>query len=134
MKQLTFTSKRNCWLITQLNAKFSHLWLMLIIVSSISIKANDPLTSAFRMPNGNNPLLENKKNDNEVEIKKRVSASMSNRPVKFLENKGQMMDVNNKPVPFVLFKAEAQGVNVYITEKGLTYVFEKYLISILFID
>ena len=50
---------------------------------------------------------------------------MAAQPVKFLENKGQMMDVNNKPVPFVFFKAEAQGVNVYITEKGLTYVFEK---------
>jgi hypothetical protein len=36
-----------------------------------------------------------------------------------------MMDVNNKPLHFALFKAEIQGVNAYITEKGLTYVFEK---------
>src|SRR5689334_23287658 len=46
-------------------------------------------------------------------------------PVRFLENKGQMMDMNNKPVPFVLFKAEAPGVTLYITEKGLTYTFMK---------
>jgi hypothetical protein len=45
--------------------------------------------------------------------------------VSFLENKGQMMDTEGKPVPFVLFKAEAAGMNVYITEKGLTYVFVK---------
>ncbi|MFO0478910.1 MAG: SBBP repeat-containing protein, partial [Bacteroidota bacterium] len=109
----------------QLTTKLSRLMMGFMLIMSISIKAHDPLTSAFKMPKGNNPLLENKKNDNEAEIKKRVSASMSNRPVKFLENKGQMMDVNNKPVPFVLFRAEAPGMNVYVTEKGLTYVFVK---------
>jgi hypothetical protein len=45
--------------------------------------------------------------------------------VSFLENKGQMMNTEGKPVPFVLFKAEAPGMNVYISEKGLTYVFVK---------
>ena len=40
--------------------------------------------------------------------------------VKFIENKGQMVDMNSRPVPFVLFKAEAPGMSVYITEKGLT--------------
>lgn len=34
-----------------------------------------------------------------------------------------MVDMNGKPVPFVLFKVEAPGLNLYITEKGLTYVF-----------
>jgi gliding motility-associated-like protein len=47
--------------------------------------------------------------------------------VKFIENKGQILDVNARPVPFVLFKAEAPGMNLYITEKGLTYVFVKHL-------
>ena len=36
---------------------------------------------------------------------------MKNQPVKFLENKGQMMDMAGNPVPFVLFKVEAPGVN-----------------------
>jgi hypothetical protein len=45
---------------------------------------------------------------------------MQNQPVKFLENRGQMIDMNNEPVPFVLFKAEATGMNMYITEKGGT--------------
>ena len=38
----------------------------------------------------------------------------------FLENKGQMMDMDGKPVNFVLFKAEAPGINLWITEQGIT--------------
>ena len=41
-------------------------------------------------------------------------------PVRFMENNGQMTDTDNEPVPFVLFKASAPGMDVYLTEKGLT--------------
>ena len=58
--------------------------------------------------------------------KEKVSQWMKAQPVQFLENKGQMTDMDGKPVPFVLFKAEALGMNMYITEKGLTYVFNKF--------
>ncbi|MBI2268749.1 MAG: SBBP repeat-containing protein [Bacteroidetes bacterium] len=34
-----------------------------------------------------------------------------------------MTDMNGKPVPFVLFQVGAPGVNLFITEKGLTYCF-----------
>ena len=37
------------------------------------------------------------------------------KPVRFIENKGQIVDVNSRPVPFVLFKAETPGMNLYIT-------------------
>ncbi|MFO0321855.1 MAG: hypothetical protein ACK504_05460, partial [Bacteroidota bacterium] len=60
MKNLNLITKTSCWLMTQLTSKLSHLWLMLILTMSISLKANDPLTSAFKMPNGNNPLLTKK--------------------------------------------------------------------------
>ncbi len=43
----------------------------------------------------------------------------------FTENKGQMVDLNGDPVPFVLFKAESPGLNMFITEKGLTYMLFK---------
>ncbi len=43
----------------------------------------------------------------------------------FMENKGQMSDMNGLPVQFVLFKAEGPGLALYITETGLTYVFLK---------
>ncbi|MBI2282036.1 MAG: gliding motility-associated C-terminal domain-containing protein [Bacteroidetes bacterium] len=36
----------------------------------------------------------------------------------FLENQGQMMDMKGIPVPFVLFKAGAPGLNLWITETG----------------
>ncbi len=47
----------------------------------------------------------------------------NNKTTRFLENKGQFLDMKNNPVPFVLFKVETPGMNMYITEKGLTYVF-----------
>ncbi|MFO0453046.1 MAG: SBBP repeat-containing protein, partial [Pseudomonadota bacterium] len=52
---------------------------------------------------------------------------VKSKSVKFVENKGQMVDMKFRPVPFVLFKAEAPGMSVYITEKGLTYVFVKHI-------
>ena len=50
---------------------------------------------------------------------------LADQPVRFLENRGQMTNINHEPVPFVLFKASAPGIDVYLTEKGLTYVFIK---------
>lgn len=38
----------------------------------------------------------------------------------FIENQGQMADQDGNPVPFVLFKTEAPGVNIWITETGMT--------------
>lgn len=38
----------------------------------------------------------------------------------FLENQGQMMDNEGKPVPQVLFKTEAPDLNIWVTENGLT--------------
>ncbi|MCS7029887.1 MAG: hypothetical protein NZ519_14115, partial [Bacteroidia bacterium] len=38
----------------------------------------------------------------------------------FLENRGQMMDIKGNPVSFVLFKAEAPNLNLWITERGIT--------------
>ena len=43
----------------------------------------------------------------------------------FIENKGQVMDLNNTPVDDVLFKASLNKVDVYLTTQGLTYVFAK---------
>jgi gliding motility-associated-like protein len=48
------------------------------------------------------------------------------KPVEFIENKGQMTNSKGEPVPSVLFKAETSTINFYITEKGLTYVFLKH--------
>jgi hypothetical protein len=70
---------------------------------------------------GNNPAWEksfHRKTDQD-----KIRSLLSAQPVEFLENKGQIRDMANKPAPYVLFKAEAPGVNLYMTDKGLTYVF-----------
>lgn len=68
-----------------------------------------------------------KKNEEKTGSKEKFKDYLKSKPVRFIENKGQIVDVNARPVPFVLFKAEAPGMNLYITEKGLTYVFVKHL-------
>ncbi len=46
-----------------------------------------------------------------------------NRSTGFEENKGQMLDSEGNPVPFVLFKSSVGMMDLYLTETGLTYVF-----------
>jgi hypothetical protein len=47
------------------------------------------------------------------------------RQVRFMENKGQLADMQGNLVPFVFFKASAPGLDLYVTDKGLTYSFFK---------
>ena len=42
----------------------------------------------------------------------------------FMENKGQLCDVNYNPAPYLLFKLQDRGTDVYITYRGLSYVFK----------
>ena len=55
----------------------------------------------------------------------KASHEVQSKKVRFQENKGQMVDMAGTPVPYVLFKTQAPGLDMYITEKGLTYVFLK---------
>ncbi|MBI2271475.1 MAG: SBBP repeat-containing protein [Bacteroidetes bacterium] len=43
----------------------------------------------------------------------------------FIENKGQMADINGEPAPYVLFKTELPGLIIWVTTSGLTYQFLK---------
>jgi len=45
--------------------------------------------------------------------------------LRFTENRGQMMDLQGKPVDNLLFRGNGSGVDVYITTSGLSYVFNK---------
>ena len=58
-------------------------------------------------------------------VEKQAKEFINDQPVMFLENLGQITDMQKKPVPFVLFKAAFPGMNIYITEFGLTYMFVK---------
>lgn len=43
----------------------------------------------------------------------------------FLENKGQFKSTDGNSIPFVFAKANASGMDVYIQNKGISYVFHK---------
>jgi len=43
----------------------------------------------------------------------------------FIENKGQIKDQYGKPISNALFKSSYNGLDLYITTSGLTYIFSK---------
>jgi gliding motility-associated-like protein len=58
-------------------------------------------------------------------LKEQANKYLQNHSLQFVENMGQITDMNHKIMPFVLFEASVQGMKVLITEKGLTYVFQR---------
>ncbi|MBI2268723.1 MAG: SBBP repeat-containing protein [Bacteroidetes bacterium] len=58
-----------------------------------------------------------------MKLNSNACGRIRNHAVQFLENKGQMTDVNGQPVPSVLFKTQVPGMDMYLTDKGLTYIF-----------
>ena len=65
----------------------------------------------------------NKKVDKATEAK--VKAMAVNQKLEFIENKGQFTTTEGKPADNVLFKASYGSCDIYITDKGLSYVFYK---------
>ena len=49
----------------------------------------------------------------------------NNKPLKFIENKGQFACTDGKPAENVLFKSSFGNCDIYITKKGLSYIFLK---------
>jgi gliding motility-associated-like protein len=118
MKQL---KKRN--LSSKLSLLITCLFLSNLLLGSSAIFIENP----FYTPTSSLTQIGIKKNEEKTGSKEHFKDYLKSKPVRFIENKGQIVDVNARPVPFVLFKAEAPGMNLYITEKGLTYVFVKHL-------
>ena len=54
-----------------------------------------------------------------------VKTWVKKQQLEFVENKGQLKNTEGKPADNVLFKASTKGCDIYITDKGLTYVFTK---------
>ena len=71
------------------------------------------------------PIQLCRSNNISIDPKELAGQLKESQSVRFIENKGQLSDINHYPVPFVLFKTSSPGIDVYITEKGLTYVFFK---------
>ncbi len=66
----------------------------------------------------------NNKTDKTKEVKAREW--IKNQPLEFVENKGQFMRTDGKAADEVLFKTSFGGCDIYITDKGLSYVFVRY--------
>ena len=75
------------------------------------------LTYSFAAFAGNNKADRNK----EAMAKKWIK----NQPLEFIENKGQFIRTDGKTADEVLFKTSFGGCDIYITDKGLSYVFVK---------
>lgn len=62
----------------------------------------------------------------DIDKTKQAGEWLKNKPLAFIENKGQFTDTDGKPADNVLFKASYGNCDIYITTKGLSYVFVKY--------
>ena len=63
--------------------------------------------------------------ENAVLKEKTVALFSQKGQLSFQENKGQLRDEKGNPIPYVLFKAEVDGFNLWVTTTGLTYQFIK---------
>jgi len=52
--------------------------------------------------------------------------SPGNAPKGFVENRGQLVDSQGDLIPEVLFKFESNGVDVYLTKTGISYVYTRF--------
>lgn len=74
----------------------------------------------------NSVLANSNKRESSSELKAKAQQFITEKKqLGFQENKGQMLDTDNKPAPNVLFKAEIPNLTIWITTSGLTYQFFK---------
>ena len=106
---LSFSNKKET---TQTNDDNSNLVKSLVQTTDyLKLQINSPMKLAEYTAN---------KNDKSSLIK---SAS---KDVIFIPNKGQIIDTEGMLRPDILYKAELNGVDLYLTNKGMSFVFYKY--------
>jgi hypothetical protein len=88
--------------------------LFILTFICCSIMYSTPLNNAAQ-------LIENRKKK-ETQLKTYIK----NQPIEFLENKGQLKDLENNSTNYILFKAATAGVDLYVTKTGLSYVFMEF--------
>ena len=73
---------------------------------------------------------ESKKAPVDAGVKAKINQWLLNsHGLRFVENKGQMTDLASKPVKDLLFEAGGNGVEMYVTTDGISYVFQQNKIS-----
>jgi len=64
--------------------------------------------------------------NNDIDKTKQAKEWLKNKPLAFIENKGQLTNTDGNPADNVLFKASYGDCDIYITTEGISYVFVKY--------
>ena len=72
-----------------------------------------------------NTVLANTLGETDGALQKKVNNWMDHSILGFEENKGQFTDHKGNSVPDLLFKTNAEGMDMYITTRGITYLFTK---------
>ena len=105
----SFSNKKET---TQISNDNSNIVKSLVQTTDyLKLQVNSPMKLAEYTAN---------KNDNGSLIK-----SIS-KDIIFIPNKGQIIDTEGKLRPDILYKAELKGVDLYLTNKGMSFVFYKY--------
>ena len=67
----------------------------------------------------------NKQASSDESLQKKVNNWMDQSVLGFEENKGQFADEKGNPVPDLLFKTNASGIDMFVTTSGISYLFTK---------
>lgn len=59
------------------------------------------------------------------EFKQQKIKSIKTKSIEFIENKGQLTDSNGRSTPEILFYAATSGIQFYVRNEGLSFVFSK---------
>ncbi|MDO8999852.1 MAG: gliding motility-associated C-terminal domain-containing protein [Bacteroidota bacterium] len=102
------------------NSTFCKRIILLLFICTSTLFSNNKNPFAN---SSNSALSKPLQSSDDSKLKEKAQQWMQNQPVQFLENKGQIADVNGQPVSYVLFEATTPGMNLYVTEKGLSYFF-----------
>jgi len=114
------------------NCLFSFTFLSNILTGAIFLMAVFLLDTAISQPNNSDMRL-NAENlcrapfISAVNLQQNMQNIMQNaeKDIVFIENLGQIRDSKGNKRPDILFLTRSQGVDMYITSSGLTYVFRK---------
>ena len=56
-----------------------------------------------------------------------ASMPLAPRGIRFVENRGQVIDIEGKPRPDILFTAASRGLTIYFRRDGISYVFNRWV-------
>ena len=112
----SFSNKKEDINVTHLNSKHSKLYAQ---ATELLKFGNPSLWEKINHPMSLNEYDSHKNNKGNL-------IEAVNKDIIFVPNKGQIVDTDGKLRPDILYKAELNGVDLYLTKKGMSFVFYKY--------